>query len=365
MPLRRDQRGSPGVMSGSKRSMRRAERSVARELGEGQRPVPGADFRVDDAAGFLVRTATKCSATRLPTSGGEVPAGQLEKSLDCATLGRAAARIIVPAASRGMRARQCIVHRLPIPLYRFSQFCNLEECRFPVFFCSKTPPAATRCGWCCAVCRRSRARPSASKARTPWAAGAARCMPGRLCGSAAWRFDCSRAEFPRIFVHELFHFIWAEAGQPGAPLLRASGEGGWQAGARASWAGRRSGENAPLAAGDVQSRSRRWREYCCESFCDTAAWLYSGARRHGEFTLAARLPRPPPRLVRPKDRVRTIVDIIGSGKGICVRTAPLVRSGSRASGRVFHAGLLFRAALGEEPRRSSRTRTATRPRILR
>jgi hypothetical protein len=22
-------------------------------------------------------------------------------------------------------------------------------------------------------------------------------------------FDCSRAEFPRIFVHELFHFIWA------------------------------------------------------------------------------------------------------------------------------------------------------------
>jgi hypothetical protein len=31
-----------------------------------------------------------------------------------------------------------------------------------------------------------------------------------------------------------------------------------------------------------------WREYCCESFCDTAAWLYSGVQVHSEFTLAGR-----------------------------------------------------------------------------
>src|ERR1039458_4609461 len=27
-------------------------------------------------------------------------------------------------------------------------------------------------------------------------------------------FDCTRAEFPRIFVHELFHFVWLRAGNP-------------------------------------------------------------------------------------------------------------------------------------------------------
>ena len=31
-----------------------------------------------------------------------------------------------------------------------------------------------------------------------------------------------------------------------------------------------------------------WRDYLCESFCDTAAWIYSGVRRHPEYTLAAR-----------------------------------------------------------------------------
>ena len=35
-------------------------------------------------------------------------------------------------------------------------------------------------------------------------------------------------------------------------------------------------------------RGRPWREYLCESFCDTAAWLYGDVRKHEEFTLAAR-----------------------------------------------------------------------------
>jgi hypothetical protein len=101
-------------------------------------------------------------------------------------------------------------------------------------------------------------------------------------------FDCSPAEFPRIFVHELFHFVWVRAGNPMRwryeRLLReersggARGELGWSA----EWRKR------ALAAADVKRRSRRWREYCCESFCDTSAWLYSGTRRHPEFTLAAK-----------------------------------------------------------------------------
>jgi hypothetical protein len=99
-------------------------------------------------------------------------------------------------------------------------------------------------------------------------------------------FDCTRAEFPRIFVHELFHFVWLRAGNParisferlisGEIERGAPGELGWAAESRKN----------KLAPADWEVRTRRWREYCCESFCDTAAWLYSGAARHPEFTLA-------------------------------------------------------------------------------
>jgi hypothetical protein len=101
-------------------------------------------------------------------------------------------------------------------------------------------------------------------------------------------FDCTGAEFPRVFIHELGHFIWLRIGNPARhcyeSLLRAElqsrarGELGWSA----EW------RKAALTAGDISGRTRRWREYCCESFCDSAAWLYSGLRRHPEFTLAQR-----------------------------------------------------------------------------
>jgi len=99
-------------------------------------------------------------------------------------------------------------------------------------------------------------------------------------------FDCSRAEFPRIFIHELFHFVWLRLGNPARRcwedlvksewLEGAAGELGWSA----EW------RKCALARRDIWMRTRRWREYCCESFCDTAAWLYSGIGRHPEFTLA-------------------------------------------------------------------------------
>jgi hypothetical protein len=99
-------------------------------------------------------------------------------------------------------------------------------------------------------------------------------------------FDCSRAEFPRIFVHELFHFVWARLGNPARHSYERLVKAEWQARARGELGWSAEWRKRALAAGDVQHRSRRWREYCCESFCDTAAWLYSGARRHHEFTLA-------------------------------------------------------------------------------
>jgi hypothetical protein len=95
-------------------------------------------------------------------------------------------------------------------------------------------------------------------------------------------FDCTRAEFPRILVHELFHFVWLRLGNPQRrefeQLLladRCAGELGWSA----EWRKR------ALSREDVRTRSRRWREYCCESFCDTAAWIYSGVAAHPEFSL--------------------------------------------------------------------------------
>ena len=101
-------------------------------------------------------------------------------------------------------------------------------------------------------------------------------------------FDCTHAEFPRIFTHELFHFAWLRKGnavrRSYEALVRAEILAGWKGelGWSAEW------RKLALKPRDMQARSRRWREYCCESFCDSAAWLYSGVARHAEFTLAAR-----------------------------------------------------------------------------
>lgn len=100
--------------------------------------------------------------------------------------------------------------------------------------------------------------------------------------------DCAPGELPRIVAHELFHFVWLRLGNAGRRswegLLRselasgARGELGWLA----EWRKR------ALSPGRIATRHRRWREYCCESFSDTAAWLYCGIARHDEFTLAPR-----------------------------------------------------------------------------
>ncbi len=92
------------------------------------------------------------------------------------------------------------------------------------------------------------------------------------------------AELARILIHELFHFVWVRLGNGvrrgyGALLLLelragARGELGW---------------SAEMRKQDLRSQDgKQWREYACESFCDTAAWLYAGLQRHDEFTLSAR-----------------------------------------------------------------------------
>ena len=91
-------------------------------------------------------------------------------------------------------------------------------------------------------------------------------------------------ELRRILIHELFHFVWVRLANRVrrsferllAAQRPAEGELGWSAEYR----------KHALAAHDVRQRSRKWREYCCEAFCDTAAFIYASSRRHREFTLA-------------------------------------------------------------------------------
>ena len=101
-------------------------------------------------------------------------------------------------------------------------------------------------------------------------------------------FDCTEDELPRIFMHELFHFVWLRAGNPRRLAYERLLENEVAAGARGELGWSAEWRKQALAGRDAALRNRRWREYCCESFCDTAAWLYSGIRGHAEFTLADR-----------------------------------------------------------------------------
>lgn len=91
-------------------------------------------------------------------------------------------------------------------------------------------------------------------------------------------------ELSRIFVHELFHFAWVRLGNP----LRTS----YERLLRAEMAARARGElgwSAELKKACLNgANGAAWREYLCESFCDTAAFLYADCRKHEEFTLADR-----------------------------------------------------------------------------
>jgi hypothetical protein len=108
---------------------------------------------------------------------------------------------------------------------------------------------------------------------------------GRLVLDTALRRQ--PAERARIFVHELFHFVW--------PRLANAERWSWEQVLREELRGGVRGElgwsaewrKDALRDEDVRNRTRRWREYACESFCDTAAWLWSGVKEHEEFTLGA------------------------------------------------------------------------------
>ncbi len=82
-----------------------------------------------------------------------------------------------------------------------------------------------------------------------------------------------------ILIHEIFHFAWTRLGNAdrrefAALLLREL-----RAGARGELGESAAVYKAKLAIQcGLNSVSKLWREYVCESFCDTAAWLYGNSR---------------------------------------------------------------------------------------
>ncbi len=96
-----------------------------------------------------------------------------------------------------------------------------------------------------------------------------------------------RGEFERILIHELFHFAWVRLSNQkrrawervlaGELRDRVRGELGWSA----EW------RKETLTFADPRFRTPKWRRYACESFCDTAAWMFAALSAHDEFTLAA------------------------------------------------------------------------------
>jgi len=91
-------------------------------------------------------------------------------------------------------------------------------------------------------------------------------------------------EHSRILLHEYFHFAWVRLGNQRRRAWEAYLANEWNSGGRGEAGWSAEWRKQKLSSGDVLQRSRRWREYCCESFCDTAAWIADKA--DSEVTLA-------------------------------------------------------------------------------
>jgi hypothetical protein len=99
-------------------------------------------------------------------------------------------------------------------------------------------------------------------------------------------------EHRRVLLHEFFHFVWVRLGNPKRWAWEQHLRYEWNSGCRGEAGWSAEWRKRKLSAGDVAGRTRRWREYCCESFCDTGAWfIFSSTTRlpvraDAEVTLA-------------------------------------------------------------------------------
>jgi hypothetical protein len=90
-------------------------------------------------------------------------------------------------------------------------------------------------------------------------------------------------ELRLILTHELFHFAWLRLGNKSRSGYAALLEDECRSGARCEL-----GESSDVAKSRCSAGPKAWRNYACESFCDTAACLYAGLEAHPAFQLGKR-----------------------------------------------------------------------------
>jgi len=98
-------------------------------------------------------------------------------------------------------------------------------------------------------------------------------------------------EHIRILLHEYFHFAWVRLGNQKRWAWEQYLAEEWRAGARGEAGWSAEWRKKELTAKDVAARTKRWREYCCESFCDTGAWIQSGVDKENTLSAAHQLNR--------------------------------------------------------------------------
>lgn len=90
----------------------------------------------------------------------------------------------------------------------------------------------------------------------------------------------AKPELPLITVHEIFHFVWARLGNPARNSYALLLQEELRVKARGEL-----GESSMVKKDAALSDTR---DYVCESFCDTAAWLYAPGSKRWPVTLAKR-----------------------------------------------------------------------------
>ena len=125
-------------------------------------------------------------------------------------------------------------------------------------------------------------------------------QPGRGCAVYAASFIRKREVVletellnrPRllrlIVIHELFHFVWTRLGNKARNQFAGLLADEYRQGVRGELGESAGVKKSLLDLRDCPASSKRWRDYVCESFCDTAAWRYSRTKQKGAFSLGVR-----------------------------------------------------------------------------
>lgn len=100
-----------------------------------------------------------------------------------------------------------------------------------------------------------------------------------------------RVELGRILYHELCHFLWPRLGNPLRQSYEAMMRAEFHEGVRGElgYSSEWRKKKLRAAGGRVSRQKRLWREYVCESFCDTASYVLLASERrtgHSEYTLS-------------------------------------------------------------------------------